>query len=47
MLRQLAEDPRLAGVSHVIIDEVHERSMESDFLLAALKVFAPTNVYKA
>eukprot|EP00658_Telonema_sp_P-2_P026988 TRINITY_DN2094_c0_g2_i1.p1 TRINITY_DN2094_c0_g2~~TRINITY_DN2094_c0_g2_i1.p1 ORF type:complete len:230 (+),score=50.46 TRINITY_DN2094_c0_g2_i1:31-720(+) len=43
MLRQLAEDPSLAGVSHVFIDEVHERSIESDFLLAALKGLITTN----
>lgn len=27
----------LSGVSHVLVDEVHERTMQSDFLLAILK----------
>lgn len=37
LLRRLQSDPNLANVSHIIIDEVHERSEESDFLLAILK----------
>ncbi|EDW27556.1 GL20210 [Drosophila persimilis] len=37
LLRRLSSDPMLAGVSHVIVDEVHERSEESDFLLLILK----------
>lgn len=37
LLRRLQSDPDLANVSHIIIDEVHERSEESDFLLAILK----------
>lgn len=37
LLRRLQSDPTLATVSHVIIDEVHERSEESDFLLLILK----------
>ncbi|XP_017146133.1 putative ATP-dependent RNA helicase DHX57 [Drosophila miranda] len=37
LLRRLASDPMLSGVSHVIVDEVHERSEESDFLLLILK----------
>ncbi|CAG9464869.1 unnamed protein product [Pedinophyceae sp. YPF-701] len=34
LLRMLLGDPRLDAVSHVVIDEVHERSMQSDFLLS-------------
>ena len=30
-------DPRLSEVTHVIVDEVHERSEESDFLLMILR----------
>ncbi|KAK9900546.1 P-loop containing nucleoside triphosphate hydrolase protein [Cystobasidium minutum MCA 4210] len=30
-------DPNLANVSHVFVDEVHERSLDSDFLLLILK----------
>lgn len=37
LLRRLQTDPLLAGVSHVVLDEVHERSVESDFLLVLLK----------
>lgn len=37
LLRRLASDPLLAAVSHIIVDEVHERSEESDFLLLILK----------
>ncbi|XP_059620655.1 putative ATP-dependent RNA helicase DHX57 [Phlebotomus argentipes] len=37
LLRRLQSDPVLANVSHVIVDEVHERSEESDFLLLILK----------
>ncbi|ALC48383.1 CG1582 [Drosophila busckii] len=37
LLRRLASDPLLSNVSHVIVDEVHERSEESDFLLLILK----------
>ena len=41
LLRRLAEDPLLAGVSHVIVDEVHERSIDSDFLLVLLRDVLP------
>ncbi|KAH8419691.1 hypothetical protein KR009_001107 [Drosophila setifemur] len=37
LLRRLASDPTLGSVTHVIVDEVHERSEESDFLLLILK----------
>lgn len=30
-------DPDLEGVSHIFIDEVHERSVDSDFLLLELR----------
>lgn len=36
-LRRLQADPKLEKVSHVIIDEVHERSIQSDFLLTILR----------
>jgi len=41
LLRRLSEDPLLAGVSHVIVDEVHERSLDSDFLLVLLRDLLP------
>lgn len=37
LLRRLQSDPMLEGISHIIVDEVHERSEESDFLLLILK----------
>ncbi|PHZ15236.1 P-loop containing nucleoside triphosphate hydrolase protein [Rhizopus microsporus ATCC 52813] len=37
LLRRLQSDPNLEGVSHVMIDEVHERSVDSDFLLVLLR----------
>ncbi|XP_040833473.1 ATP-dependent RNA helicase DHX29 isoform X2 [Ochotona curzoniae] len=37
LLRKLQEDGLLTNVSHVIVDEVHERSVQSDFLLIILK----------
>ncbi|KAJ1540244.1 hypothetical protein HK405_011580, partial [Cladochytrium tenue] len=37
LLRMLTGDPDLRGVSHVIVDEVHERSVDSDFLLVILR----------
>jgi len=36
-LRRLEGDTDLGGVSHVVVDEVHERSLESDFLLMVLR----------
>ncbi|CAI5986589.1 unnamed protein product [Closterium sp. NIES-64] len=37
LLRRLLADPLLAGVSHVVVDEVHERSLDSDLLLLLLR----------
>lgn len=37
LLRRLESDPRLESVTHILVDEVHERSEESDFLLLILK----------
>ncbi|BDA64409.1 ATP-dependent helicase HrpB [Actinomyces capricornis] len=36
LLRRLQSDPELPGVSAVVLDEVHERSLDSDLLLALL-----------
>jgi len=40
LLRRLQTDPNLTGVSHVIVDEVHERDLLSDFLLVILRSLA-------
>uniref|UniRef100_A0A8C7E3H0 RNA helicase n=1 Tax=Naja naja TaxID=35670 RepID=A0A8C7E3H0_NAJNA len=37
LLRKLQDDVLLSNVSHVIVDEVHERSVQSDFLLIILR----------
>jgi ATP-dependent RNA helicase DHX57 len=37
LLRRLLIDPELNSVSHVIVDEVHERTVDGDFLLLLLK----------
>ncbi|KAI9246269.1 P-loop containing nucleoside triphosphate hydrolase protein [Phascolomyces articulosus] len=37
LLRRLESDKTLEGVTHVIVDEVHERTIESDFLLVILR----------
>ncbi|XP_075811962.1 putative ATP-dependent RNA helicase DHX57 isoform X2 [Microtus pennsylvanicus] len=37
LLRRLEGDSALQGVTHIIVDEVHERTEESDFLLLVLK----------
>ncbi|XP_038072636.1 putative ATP-dependent RNA helicase DHX57 [Patiria miniata] len=41
LLRRLEGDFNLDGVSHVIVDEVHERSEESDFLMMVLRDLLP------
>ncbi|KAK3581847.1 hypothetical protein CHS0354_009735 [Potamilus streckersoni] len=41
VLRRLEGDPTLQGITHIILDEVHERSEESDFLLMYLRDMLP------
>ncbi|KAG0002207.1 ATP-dependent RNA helicase dhx29 [Entomortierella chlamydospora] len=41
LLRRLESDKSLRGVTHLVIDEVHERTLESDFLLIILKKLLP------
>ena len=37
LLKRLESDPDLTGVNFVIMDEVHERNLDSDFLLIVMK----------
>ncbi|XP_029444042.1 ATP-dependent RNA helicase DHX30 isoform X2 [Rhinatrema bivittatum] len=37
LLRKLQGNPSLQGISHIIVDEVHERDVNTDFLLILLK----------
>ncbi|KAK3925802.1 Putative ATP-dependent RNA helicase DHX57 [Frankliniella fusca] len=41
LLRRFENDPELRSVSHIVVDEVHERSEESDFLLFILRELLP------
>lgn len=37
LLRKLQSNPSLQGISHVVVDEVHERDINTDLLLALLR----------
>ena len=37
LLRRLQCDPDLVGTSHIFVDEIHERDLNTDFLLIILK----------
>ncbi|XP_055969921.1 ATP-dependent DNA/RNA helicase DHX36 [Sorex fumeus] len=37
ILQWLQSDPRLASVSHVVLDEIHERNLQSDVLMTVIK----------
>ncbi|XP_028549002.1 DExH-box ATP-dependent RNA helicase DExH1 isoform X2 [Dendrobium catenatum] len=41
LLRRLVQEPDLGGVSHLIIDEIHERGMNEDFLIIILRDLLP------
>ncbi|KAK8713480.1 hypothetical protein V6N13_148696 [Hibiscus sabdariffa] len=41
LLRQLVRNPDLNGVSHLLVDEIHERGMNEDFLLIILRDLLP------
>ena len=41
LLRRLESDSELSGTTHLVIDEVHERSEQSDFLLMILRDLLP------
>ncbi|CAH8270070.1 unnamed protein product [Arabidopsis lyrata] len=41
LLRRLLSDRNLNGVTHVFVDEIHERGMNEDFLIIVLKELLP------
>ncbi|KAL9178288.1 hypothetical protein ACHAXT_001716 [Thalassiosira profunda] len=41
LLKRLEDDSLLTNVTHVFVDEVHERSLEGDFLLMVLRDLIP------
>ncbi|KAF9611648.1 hypothetical protein IFM89_034119 [Coptis chinensis] len=41
VLRQLVQDPDLTGVSHLLVEEIHERGMNENFLLIILRDLLP------
>ncbi|EDW13519.1 ATP-dependent DNA/RNA helicase DHX36 isoform X2 [Drosophila mojavensis] len=41
LLQQLQSDPLLRSVSVLLLDEIHERSIETDLLMALLKIILP------
>ncbi|KAK3157762.1 hypothetical protein QOZ80_2AG0127610 [Eleusine coracana subsp. coracana] len=41
LLRRLVQEPDLAGVSHILVDEIHERGMNEDFLIIILRDLLP------
>ncbi|XP_039609759.1 ATP-dependent RNA helicase DHX30 [Polypterus senegalus] len=43
LLKKLQGNPGLEGVSHVIVDEVHERDINTDFLLVLLRKVLDAN----
>ncbi|KAL7570540.1 hypothetical protein ACA910_004312 [Epithemia clementina (nom. ined.)] len=42
VLRRLQDDPSLQGITHVMVDEVHERQQQTDVLLIALRQLLAT-----
>ena len=37
VLRRLIDDPTLKGITHIVVDEVHERQWQIDLLLVTLR----------
>ncbi|CAM9202678.1 unnamed protein product, partial [Chrysoparadoxa australica] len=45
LLRLMQSDPALSHLTHLVIDEVHERHIEGDFILALMKNVLPQRPY--
>ncbi|ERN10675.1 hypothetical protein AMTR_s00028p00237040 [Amborella trichopoda] len=41
LLRRLVHEPELIGVSHILVDEIHERGINEDFLIIILRDLLP------
>ncbi|KAG0493771.1 hypothetical protein HPP92_004765 [Vanilla planifolia] len=41
LLRRLIQEPDLQGISHLLVDEIHERGMYEDFLIIILRDLLP------
>ncbi|MQL71690.1 hypothetical protein Taro_003989 [Colocasia esculenta] len=41
LLRRLVQEPDLGGVTHLLVDEIHERGMNEDFLIIILRDLLP------
>ncbi|XP_033228401.1 ATP-dependent DNA/RNA helicase DHX36 [Belonocnema kinseyi] len=41
LLQFMQKDPALTDVSHIVLDEIHERNTESDFIISLLKKVIP------
>ncbi|KMZ73507.1 putative ATP-dependent RNA helicase [Zostera marina] len=41
LLRRLVQEPNLGGVTHLLVDEIHERGMNEDFLIIILRDLLP------
>uniref|UniRef100_A0ACD5TPG6 Uncharacterized protein n=1 Tax=Avena sativa TaxID=4498 RepID=A0ACD5TPG6_AVESA len=41
LLRKLVQEPDLVGVTHLLVDEIHERGMNEDFLIIILRDLLP------
>lgn len=41
LLQFMKSDPALRSFSHIILDEIHERTTESDFIITLLKQVMP------
>ncbi|CAH9063561.1 unnamed protein product [Cuscuta europaea] len=41
LLRRLVQDPCVTGVTHLLVDEIHERGLDEDFLLIIIRDLLP------